>query len=255
MTSSMLMPRSRRRSRAELRRFPRVAGGSLDATPILDHLSLDVADFASLVRVPDATDRSFVQAAHRLITARITAVYALDDLQPASVTISRRRGSCSQRLAVLEAVARWHGIPTRVRGLFVDGSFWYPRFPGLRPFLPKIVMLAWPEFLLDGGWVGAGELFGPLVAPPVGTTGFTNADGETLFDAVARSAVDWDGVTSPAGTCTSCDLTAVVRGDAGYFSDRDALFDAAGQTLSLPALRLADPIMRRRRIVGGAGHA
>lgn len=119
--------------------------------------------------------------------------------------------------------------------------------------MPKIVVLAWPELLLEGEWVGVGEVFGPVVALPVGSTGFTNADGETLFDAVARSAVDWDGVTSTSGTCSSCDLSAVVRADAGYVSDRDALFDAAGQSLCRPALLLGDPIMRRRHVAGGVG--
>lgn len=248
------MPWPRSRHRAELRRFPLVAHGSVAATSILDHGSATVAAFAALIEDSHASDRLFVQSAHNLISARISAVYALDDRQPASVTISRGRGSCSQRLAVLEAVARSRGIPTRVRGLFIGGSFWYPRFPRLRPFVPKIVVVAWPEFLLDDGWVGAGELFGSLVTLSVGSTGFTNSDGETLFDAVARSAVDWDGVTSEPGTCSSCDLSAVVRGDAGYFNDRDALFDAAGQTLCRPALMLADPVMRRR-VVGGVVHA
>jgi transglutaminase-like putative cysteine protease len=255
MSTSALTPWPRSRHRAALRRDPRVAGGSVRTTSILDHLSPTVAGFAAQVQDPDPTDRSFVQAAHRLITFEIAPVYALDDRQPASVTITRGRGSCSQRLAVLEAVARSHGIPTRVRGLFVDGSFWYPRFPRLRPLVPKIVVLAWPEFLLDGDWVGAGELFGPLTVLPAGPTGFTNADGETLFGAIARSAVDWDGVTSAPGTRSSCDLSAVVGGDAGHFSDRDALFDAAGQTLCRPSLMIGDPIMRRRRVDGGGVHA
>lgn len=255
MTSSALMPWPRSRHRAALRRERRTAGGSTAPTQILDHGSVAVLDSAALIEVSHPSELSWLRVAHRLIATRVTAVYALDDRQPASVTIGRGRGSCSQRLAVLEAVARSHAIPTRVRGLFVDGSFWYPRFPRLRPFVPKVVVLAWPEFLLEGVWVGAGELFGPLVTPPVGSTGFTNSDGETLFDAVARSAVDWDGVTSPPGTCSSCDLSAVVIGDAGYFSDRDALFDAAGQTLCRPALMLADPFMRHRRVVGGVVHA
>jgi hypothetical protein len=51
---------------------------------------------------------------------------------------------------VLEAVARAIGVPTRVRGLLVDGVFWYPRFPRSKPLVPERVLLAWPEFLLDG---------------------------------------------------------------------------------------------------------
>lgn len=255
MTNSALMPWPRSRHRAELRRNPRAAGGSTARTSILDHGAAAVADFAALVEgspLAEVSQHSFVQAAHRLITARITAVYALDDRQPASVTIRRGSGSCSQRLAVLEAVARSRGIPTRVRGLFVDGSFWYPRFPGLRALVPRVVVLAWPEFLVDGEWVGAGEVFGPVVASASGTGRFTNADGETLFDAIARSAVDWDGVSSAPGSCSPCDLSAEVRGDAGYFSDRDALFDAAGQTLCRPALMIGDPFMRRRRVVAAS---
>jgi hypothetical protein len=137
-----------------------MAGGSVASTCIVDHDAPPVVDFAALVQgspLADVSPRSFVQAAHRLITERIGAVYALDDRQPVSVTIRRGSGSCSQRLAVLEAVARSRGIPTRVRGLFVDGSFWYPRFPRLRALVPRIVVLAWPEFLLDGECMDVGR--------------------------------------------------------------------------------------------------
>ncbi|WP_457464607.1 hypothetical protein [Streptomyces sp. TE5632] len=64
--------------------------------------------------------------------------------------LRRGRGSCSQRLAVLESVARASGVATRVRGLLVDGSFWYPRFPRLHRIVPEQVLLAWPEFRLEG---------------------------------------------------------------------------------------------------------
>ncbi|MFE4502287.1 transglutaminase domain-containing protein [Rhodococcus sp. NPDC056743] len=51
-------------------------------------------------------------------------MYGLDDTQPASTTLRRGRGSCSQRLAVLEALARRRGIATRVEGLILRGEFW-----------------------------------------------------------------------------------------------------------------------------------
>jgi hypothetical protein len=70
--------------------------------------------------------------------------------------------------------------------------------------------------------------------------GFTNADGETLFDALARTAVDWDGVTG-----STCDLSATVLADLGRFSSRDALFAAYGQALCWPIRTVAEPVLSR----------
>lgn len=164
----------------------------------------------------------------------------MNDTQPVSRTLLLERGSCSQRLAVLEAVGRAGGIAGRVRGLLVDGRFWHSRFPRLRALVPHQVVLAWPEFMLGGQWVAVSELYGDLGTLQEGG-GFTNTGGETLFDAVARTAVDWDGTT-----CSSCDLSGHVLTDLGYFSSRDALFQAHGQTLCLPVRIIADPIMARR---------
>ncbi|MGC5009831.1 hypothetical protein ACLQ2R_03600 [Streptosporangium sp. DT93] len=164
----------------------------------------------------------------------------MNDTQPVSRTLLLGRGSCSQRLAVLEAAGRAGGIADRVRGLLVDGRFWHPRFPRLRPLIPRRVVLAWPEFLLDDRWVTVSELYGDLGTLREGG-GFTNTSGETLFDAVARTAVDWDGVT-----CSSCDLSGHVLSDLGYFSSRDALFRTHGQTLCMPVRLVADPVMSRR---------
>lgn len=75
--------------------------------------------------------------------------------------------------------------------------------------------------------------------------GFTNADGETLFDAVARTAVDWDGTSAASGGCSTCDLSAHVVRDLGYFDSRDDLFARHGETLCAPARALADPFLRR----------
>ncbi|WP_329080590.1 transglutaminase domain-containing protein [Streptosporangium sp. NBC_01469] len=185
-------------------------------------------------------DRDLLVAAHRLIAARVRPVYAMNDTQPVSRTLLLERGSCSQRLAVLEAVGRACGIAGRVRGLLVSGRFWHPRFPRLRALVPRQVVLAWPEFLLDGEWVTVSELYGDLSTLRE-EEAFTNIGGETLFDAVARTAVDWDGVTA-----SSCDLSGQVLADLGYFSSRDALFRAHGQTLCSPARITADLVMGRR---------
>ncbi|GAA4196188.1 hypothetical protein GCM10022252_43110 [Streptosporangium oxazolinicum] len=191
-------------------------------------------------RKDTSTDRDLLITAHRLITARIRPVYAMNDTQPVSRTLLLERGSCSQRLAALEAVGRAHGIASRVRGLLVSGRFWHPRFPRLRALVPRQVVLAWPEFLLDGEWVTVSELYGELNTLRR-KEGFTNIGAETLFDAVARTAVDWDGITG-----SSCDLSNYVLADLGYFSSRDALFRAHGQTLCTPVRITADLVMGRR---------
>ncbi|MEV4163605.1 transglutaminase domain-containing protein [Nonomuraea dietziae] len=176
---------------------------TLEATPILNWGHPLVARLAAQARGAD--DRARLIAAHRLIAARLRPVYALNEFRPVSRTLALGKGSCSQRLAVLEAVARADGIATRVKGLRVDGGFWHARFPLLRPLIPRRVLLAWPEFLLEGRWVPVSEVYECLddCRP------FTNSGAETLFEAVGR---------------TSVDLSAWVLEDLGYFSSRDELF-------------------------------
>jgi hypothetical protein len=196
------------------------------ATPILDwqNLSALVAEVGGL------------REAHEMIRARVRPVYSLDEGQAASVTVAKGRGSCSQRLAVLEAVSRARGIATRSRGLVVDGRFWYPRFPRLERWVPEEVVLAWPEFFVGEEWVPVSGLFDDL-----GGTGFTNDGTETLFEAISRTTVDWDGLTCGS----SCDLSRWVRADLGIFSSRDDLFASAGQTICGPARLLLEPVMGR----------
>ncbi len=234
----MLAPRRRRQGSAS-----REAAGGTSPTPILDWESDAVREFASaLAADPIRESRLFLRAAHQGVAHQILPSYALNDHQPTSVTIARQRGSCSQRLAVVEALARRAGIATRVRGLAVDGAFWYPRFPRLGWLVPERIILAWPEFQIAEEWVSASELFGSMGELAACTAGFTNTEGETLFDAIARTAVDWDG---SSGT-TTCDLSATVREDLGYFDSRDELFAAQGQTLCWFARAVGDPIMSRR---------
>ena len=237
VTSALLTPWWRNRE-AEARE-----AGGIEPTAILNWSSSEVGALTSELGSV-GNGRDLLQRAHSLIAARVRPVYAVDDAQPVSHTLARGRGSCSQRLAVLEAVARASGIATRSRGLLVNGTFWYPRFRRLRFAVPDVVLLAWPEFCLDEAWVSASELFGPLGSGGR-TAEFTNADGETLFDALARGVVDWDGVTSKPGTCSTCDLSATVLHDLGRFDSRDELFTRHGQTLCWPARTLAEPFMSR----------
>ncbi|GAB2594703.1 hypothetical protein GCM10027168_29120 [Streptomyces capparidis] len=241
MTSSLLRPRRPLPGPPA----PPVPGGT-DPTRILDWRHPRVAALLARLPAADGDPRRLLRAAHTRLAREVRPVYAVAEQQPVSVTLRRGRGSCSQRMAVLEALARASGVPTRVRGLIVDGAFWYPRFPRLRALVPDQVVLAWPEFRLADGWVPVSELYGPLPELAAdGVTGFANASGETLFDAVSRTAVDWDGATSRPGECSTCDLSAHVLADLGHYPSRDTLFTTHGQTLCPFARTVADPLLSR----------
>ncbi|UFQ99809.1 transglutaminase domain-containing protein [Streptomyces sp. Go40/10] len=194
--------------------------------------------------------------AHRWISAEVRPVYSVQEARPISQVLRLGRGSCSQRMAVLEAVARAWGVPSRVRGLVVDGTFWYPRFPRLRRLVPNQVVLAWPEFRIDGlseadhtaaPWLPVSELFGRAGEPRGRISGgFTNAGPETLFEALSRTSVDWDGATACPASDRSCDLSAYLLTDLGRFDSRDERFAQYGQTLCGPARLLAEPVLGRR---------
>ncbi|MFJ5140823.1 transglutaminase domain-containing protein [Streptomyces sp. NPDC088707] len=277
MTSRLLMPF---RTAGAAPAPDAETAGSTRPTSILDLAHPRVAALVTRVRREAdergaTTDRDLLRTAHGIIAATVRPVYSVEDLRRVSRTLRLGRGSCSQRMAVLEAVARSLGVPTRVRGLLVDGAFWYPRFPKLRPFVPEEVLLAWPEFLLDDTWVPVAELFargeeagpapagaftnagaeaGPAPAGaftnagaeagPAPAGAFTNAGAETLFEAVARTTVDWDAPAACAGSAP-CDLSAHLRTDLGRFTSRDELFARHGQTLCRPARTLAEPLLGR----------
>lgn len=245
MTSQILTPWWRDRS-------PRGNGasvsGSTEPTKILDWRADPVAELINATASPagDSFELDLLRRAHGEIAHRVRPVYSVMDERSVSRTLSIGRGSCSQRLAVLEAVARGSGVATRVRGLLVDGRFWYPRFRRIRPVVPDKVLLAWPEFLIDSNWVEVSELFGKLDdLSALGSSGFTNSDGETLFEAIACTAVDWDGLTRDSGGLGYCDLSTNVIADLGRFESRDELFQTFGQTLSWPARMAAEPILGR----------
>lgn len=192
------------------------------------------------VRLPHArSDIEYLRRIHRWVRDTVRPVYALDDTQPASVTLARSRGSCSQRLAVVEALARRRGIPTRVEGLLLRGEFWYPRFRYLRPAVPDRVLLAWPSFLADGEWIDASRAFTDgCVSRPAR---FSNSGEETLFDAAARAHIRWGGEDTPG----CLDLSRFVRQSLGIFDSRDDLFDIYGQTLNRPARTVLEPLLGR----------
>ncbi|WP_336923196.1 transglutaminase domain-containing protein [Aquipuribacter sp. SD81] len=259
MTSRVLTPwlgRARRR-KSVAATGEDVAAGSTAVTRVLDHDSTEVRALLAecLASAPAADVTGVLRVAHAAIASRVRPVYAVDDLQAASRTLRLGRGSCSQRLALLEAVARSAGVPTRSRGLLLDGRFWYPRFPGLRGVVPDEVVLAWPELRVDGTWLDLSA----VLSGPGGSAGgddgrpFTNAGEETLFEAVGRGGARWDEAPGSASDahdephvgCDTCSLSRWVLAELGRYDTREELFAVHGQTLCWPARTAAGPVLSR----------
>lgn len=200
---------------------------NLEATKILDHASPAMAQRAARLAAEHPAPRDFLRAAHRYITSSLRGVYSLEERFPVSRILREACGSCSQRMALLEGLARAHAIPTRVRALFLKGSYWAPRLPLLRRFLPERTLMPWPELFLDGGWVGFEEIFAPLPAlADGGGRRFTNR-GISMYEAVEHTCVDFFGKLRQAGhpRAAELDLTEHVAGDEGVFDSRDQLFE------------------------------
>lgn len=165
----------------------------------------------------------YLRACHAWIGVAVAPVYTLNELQPVSITLAKRQGSCSQRFACLEAFARAHAIGTRVRGLWIDGRFWAPRFRFTRHFIPARILLALPQFYVDRDWLDVEELFGTTESLVRRNPRRFANDAETLFDALPHAAVDFRG-RSRGCQGGGCDLSRFALGDAGTFATRDELF-------------------------------
>lgn len=208
----------------EIRSVPATPLNRTD-TPILDYRSSVVRRFTEKIRPADNSDVGFLRAAHGAVATAVRPVYTVRERQPVSRTIFLRRGSCSQRMACLEAAARAVGISTRVRALWVSGHFWSNRFPVMRVFIPRRVLLAWPQFHVEDRWIGVEEIFGAVRERASRATAFAN-DGETLFEAVQSTVIDFDGRTRECPT--GCDLSRFITEDSGVFDTRDDLFARIG---------------------------
>ncbi len=207
------------------------SAATLAATRILDHDHPSVRELAASIAATTDGDRDFLSEAHRRVSVLVHPVYTLGDDRPASETLRAGSGACTQRMAVLEALARAAGIPTRVRGLWIDGRFWSPRFRLTRALIPGRVLLPWPQFHVGGEWVDFDEIHAPAAELAArGDGAFTN-DGETMFEAVSHVSVDFLGKTRGCGAACAAsrtDLSGMVRGDAGTFDTRDELFARHG---------------------------
>src|SRR5262245_31371726 len=137
-------------------------GRNLESTPILDYESPAVRRLADSIHPGGESALDFLRAAHAAISQRISPIYTVEERQPVSKTVGKERGSCSQRLACLEAIARSRGIGTRVRALWVAGKFWNSRFPLSRVFIPERILLAWPQFAADKSWYGVEDIYGAI---------------------------------------------------------------------------------------------
>jgi transglutaminase superfamily protein len=207
----------------------------LVATAILDYEHAEVAALLAGLGPPSPSPRAQLQALHRRLTDIMAAVYSIDEMLPVSRILCLRRGSCSQRLACLEALARACGIPTRVRALWLDRSFWFFRLPLLRPVLPKRTLLPWPQFRVDGEWQDFDELYDsvPRLAR-MATHPFTNR-GESLFDAVRKVPIDFLGKSERSGIA-AFSLARFVVEDGGFYDTRDELIRALDHTTWLGRL-------------------
>lgn len=195
---------------------------NLAATAILDFRDPELQRVASEFARAASGDRLRLRNVHAHLAQFLHPVYSVDESRPASVTLRERKGSCSQRMACLEAVARAISIPTRVRALHVSGSFWYPRFPLWRTFIPRRILLLWPQFFLEAAWIDFDEVHGSMADLVAASAGdFTNA-GESLFEAVQHSPVDFFGKTCGLACASpACDLSKFVLADEGFFDARD----------------------------------
>jgi hypothetical protein len=205
------------------------APANLSATAILDYQHPAVATMLSRIGVSHFSQAEFVMSAHGTLGETMGAVYSIDDTRPASRTIELNEGSCAQRMACLETLARGYRIATRVRALWLFRAFWFSRLPLLKSVLPARMLMPWPQFYIDGRWVDFDEVYGPIAeiaehaayAHP-----FTNA-GESLFDAVRHTPVDFFGKLK-ATPFARYDLSAFVAEDTGFFDTRDELMRVPG---------------------------
>jgi Transglutaminase-like superfamily len=202
---------------------------NLKPTEILDFDQSEVQELVKFLLQSDQLDRTFLQKAHAYLSQILLPVYSVNEWQPVSKTLRNRQGSCSQRMACLEAIARAAGIATRVRALQVRGAFWYPRFRHLRNLIPKRILLVWPQFLLDEAWLDFDELYSPMTQlVATATSGFTNV-GESIFEAVQHTPVDFFGKTCGLACARpEHDLSKFLIEDDGFFNSRDEVFKRFG---------------------------
>ena len=202
---------------------------NLRSTGILDSNHPEVLKLADSQSKRGMTDRAWLQAVHTHLAKMLSPVYSLDEWQAASTTLRKGRGSCSQRMACLEAVARAKGIATRVQAFRVKGEFWFPRFHFAQWFIPKDVLLVWPHFFLDGAWLGFDELYSSMEELAAHAAhGFMN-NAESIFEAVQNVPIDFVGKTCGLACARpEHSLAKFVNANEGTFDSRDEALERFG---------------------------
>lgn len=196
------------------------------ATRIYDLERPEIRELLSRVGASKPSPRDFILAVHKHIRDTMTAVYSIDEDRPVSETLRLNEGSCGQRMAAVEALARAYGIPTRVRALWLRREFWFSRLPLLRFFLPPQTLMPWSQFHIDDKWIDFDELYAPCEVLAQKTPvkhEFTNR-GESLFDAIRHMPVDFRGELKNTDY-KSYDISRVVASDGGFFDTRDELLE------------------------------
>lgn len=211
----------------------RPSAANLQATPILDYEDAAIRDFIARFGRQQNGDRQFLHKAHLRLKELLRPVYSLDELQPSSGTFRAGKGSCSQRMACLESVSRACGIPTRSRILLVSGRFWYPRFRLVRMFVPKSILLVWPQFFLEDEWVDFDELYGSAKELAERAVGAFSNSGKSIFDAVDHTPIDFLAKTcGPNCAPSPFDLSRFILSDEGFLDTRDEVFHRYGSILA-----------------------
>ncbi len=209
---------------------------------------LDFADdrlVSALTQLPvDRGSMAFLAAAHSWVSAAVIPRYSMDDFQPASRTLRSRAGSCSQKMAVLEALSRGHVIPTRVHGFMVDGSYWRARFPHMTWIMPATVPLAWPEFFVDGRWVDLSQV-GAGGAPDELRPEFVNVGANTMFEAAPTHHLPWSCTFDGPGQCP---LDSSLVADLGIFDSRDTFYASSTRPYPKAIARMGDLMLRFKRV-------
>ena len=111
---------------------------NLIATPILDYASPEMQQILALLADAPMTPRAFVQKAHRHLSDVMRPIYSTAETQSVARTVQLNGGSCSQRMACLEALARAYGVKTRVRGLWLTKLFWKSGCLCCNPSCPRL---------------------------------------------------------------------------------------------------------------------
>jgi len=195
-----------------------MADATLMATPIMDYQHPTLQQIVQRLSEGAPIPRQFVQKAHLHLSDVMRPIYSVAEKQPVSETVRLNGGSCSQRMAVLEALARAYGVPTRVRAIWLNKAFWKERLPLLQPIMPKTLM-PWPQFWLEDRWVDFDEIYDSIADLGMHVTHpFTNA-GMSLFDAVKSQPVDM------LGKSETYSLKKFVVSEAGVFDTRDECLD------------------------------